>query len=238
MATRRQILKMLPAAGAAGALYSISGCAVSAEIPAMSKEAQQAMTPNQALLELKEGNQRFVSGKMLKRDLMNQVRETATGQFPFAVILGCIDSRSPPEIIFDQGIGDLFSPRIAGNFANTDIIGSIEFATKLAGAKLVVVMGHTECGAIRGACDNAQLGNLTHTLSNLMPAVYAVKDVKGDRNSQNSAFVQKVADENVRLTVKTLTERSQILKDLVAANQLMVVGAMHSVATGGVDFFS
>ncbi len=237
MTTRRQLLKMLPAAGAAGALYSISGCAVSAGIPAMSKEAQQAMTPEKALSALKEGNERFVTGNMLERNPMDQVRQTATGQYPFAVVLGCIDSRSLPELIFDQGIGDIFSPRIAGNFANTDIIGSIEFATKLAGAKLVVVMGHTDCGAIKGACDNAQLGNLTHTLSNLMPAVYAVTEVKGGRNSQNSAFVQKVADENVRQNVKSLTDRSPVLSDLVAAKQLKVVGSMHDISTGRVTFF-
>ena len=237
MTTRRQILKMLPAAGAAGAFFTISGCAVSAEIDAMSRESQQDMTPEQALSALKEGNERFVSRKMLKRNLMHQVHETASGQYPFAVVLGCIDSRVPPELVFDQGIGDIFSPRIAGNFANTDIIGSIEFTTKLAGAKLIVVLGHTECGAVKGACDNAQLGNLTQTLSNIMPAVYAVKNVQGERTSQNGVFVQKVADENVRLTVQALTDRSAVLNDLVVANQLKVVGAMHDVSTGRVTFF-
>ena len=236
MMNRRQLLKTLPVAAAAGALFTVAGRTLADEIPAMSRESQRNMTPEQALGALKDGNERFISGRMLKRDLMAQVRATAPGQYPFAVVLGCIDSRVPPELVFDQGIGDIFSPRIAGNFANTDIIGSIEFATELAGAKLVVVLGHTECGAVKGACDNVRLGNLTQTLSNLTPAVYAVKDVCDDRTSKNKAFVQMVADENVRLTVQALTERSSILKDLVARNRLKVVGAMHDVATGRVSF--
>ena len=233
---RRQLIKTLPAAAAAGALFTFAGRTLADEIPAMSRESQRNMTPEHALRALKEGNDRFISGKMLQRNLMAQVRATASGQYPFAVVLGCIDSRVPPELVFNQGIGDIFSPRIAGNFANTDIIGSIEFATELAGAKLVVVLGHTECGAVKGACDNVQLGNLTQTLSNLTPAVYAMKEVCDDRTSKNKAFVQKVADENVRLTVQAITERSAILKDLVAGNRLKVVGAMHDVATGRVSF--
>lgn len=236
--TRRQLLKIFPAAGATGFLFSLSGGIASAEVDAMSKNAQSAMTPEQALQSLKEGNERFISGKMLNRDLMAQVHATATGQFPYAVVLGCIDSRVPPVFVFDQGIGDIFSPRIAGNFANTDIIGSIEFATKLAGAKLIVVLGHTECGAIKGACDHAQLGNLTHTLSNITPAVEAVKDVEGDRTSKNSSFVQKVADKNVHLNVQALTKRSDVLNGLVEDKQLKIVGAMHDVATGKVSFFN
>lgn len=235
---RRQLLKSIPAAGLTGTIFSLSGAAASAEVAAMSKDAQQAMTPEQALQSLKDGNERFTNGKMLSRDLMAQVQATSSGQFPFAIVLGCIDSRVPPELVFDQGIGDIFSPRIAGNFANTDIIGSIEFATKLAGAKLIVVLGHTECGAVKGACDNARLGNLTHTLSNISPAVYSITNVKGDRSSKNHQFVQAVADENVRLTVNTLTDRSTILSSLVANNQLKIVGAMHDVSTGKVAFFS
>ena len=236
MMNRRQLLKLLPVATAAGALLKVSGRTLSAEIPAMSRESQRNMTPEQALSALKDGNERFVNGRMLHRNLMAQVRATASGQYPFAVVLGCIDSRVPPELVFDQGIGDIFSPRIAGNFASTDIIGSIEFATKLSGAKAVVVLGHTECGAVRGACDNVRLGNLTHTLSNISPAVYAVKDICDDRTSKNKAFVQKVADENVRLTVQALTERSAVLKELAVENQLTLVGAMHDVATGRVSF--
>lgn len=203
---------------------------------AMTAESQRAMTPDQALAELQAGNKRFLSGEMRNRDLMAQVNATATGQFPYAVVLGCIDSRVPPELVFDQGIGDIFTPRIAGNFANTDIIGSIEFATQLAGSKLIVVLGHTECGAVKGACDGAQLGNLTQTLSNIAPAVYAVNDVKGSRSSKNPDFVQQVADENVRLTVAALTERSAVLSQLVAENKLKIVGAMYDVATGQVSF--
>ncbi len=235
--TRRQLLKSIPAAGLAGTLFSLSGTTVSAEVAAMSKDAQHTMTPEQALQLLKDGNERFTNRKMLNRDLMAQVQATASGQFPFAVVLGCIDSRVPPELVFDQGIGDIFSPRIAGNFANTDIIRSIEFATKLAGAKLIVVLSHTECGAVKGACDNAQLGNLTHTLSNITPAVEAVKDVEDDRTSNNSLFVQKVADKNVHLTVHALTKRSEVLNGLVEEKRLKIVGAMHDVATGKVSFF-
>ena len=236
--TRRQLLKSIPAAGVAGALFALSGSAISAECPAMSKKAQMAMTPEQALQSLKDGNERFINGKVLNCDLMAQVRATASGQFPYAIVLGCIDSRVPPELVFDQGIGDIFSPRIAGNFANTDIIGSMEFATKLAGSKLIVVLGHTECGAVKGACDHAQLGNLTHTLSNITPAVEAVKDVEGERTSKNSSFVQKVADKNVHLTVQALTKRSDVLNGLVEEKRLKIVGAMHNVDTGKVSFFS
>jgi carbonic anhydrase len=234
MTTRRQLLKAIPAMTAT---LAISGHAMAAtEIPAMTKQARNQLTPDQALALLKDGNERFVSGKMLQRDLMAQVKATATGQFPFAGILGCIDSRVPPEVVFDQGIGDIFSARIAGNFANTDFIGSFEFATKLAGAKLIVVLGHTECGAIKGAADNAQLGNLTHTLSNLMPAVYAVTGVQGERDSANAAFVTAVAEENVRLNVKALFTRSAILHDLAEAGRIKIVGAMHDVSTGRVSF--
>ena len=166
------------------------------------------------------------------------MKATADGQYPFAVVLGCIDSRVPPEVIFDQGIGDIFSPRIAGNFANTDIIGSIEFATQLAGAKLIVVLGHTECGAVKGACDGAVMGNLTATLSNLAPAVYAVKDAGPDRTSKNAKFVQMVADANVKLTVEALSQRSSVLSQRVAKGELKIVGAMQSVATGKVQFLA
>jgi carbonic anhydrase len=233
MSTRREFLQRL---SGGAALLAVSGGAAFADVPAMSRERQRSMTPDQALAELKQGNERFMSGRMLKRDLLAQVRDTSAGQYPFAAVLACIDSRVSPELLFDQGIGDIFSPRIAGNFANTDIIGSLEFATKLSGARLVLVLGHTECGAIKGACDNVQLGNLTATLGNLGQAVYAATKTPGDRNSKNAAFVQEVADENVRLTVEALTERSAVLRDLVGANQLKIVGAMQDVRTGRVTF--
>ena len=150
--------------------------------------------------------------------------------------LGCIDSRVPPEIVFDQGIGDVFAPRIAGNFVNTDILGSMEFAAAAAGSKLIVVLGHTECGAVKGACDAVELGNLTQTLSNISPAIYAVRDVAGDRNSKNAAFVDAVAHMNVRMTVKNILDRSTVLAGLVAKGDLKIVGAMHDISTGVVTF--
>ena len=235
MSTRRQFLQLVTGGTA---LVAVSGFEAFAGVPAMSRERQKNMTPDQALAELKQGNERFVSGKMLQRDLLAQVRDTAAGQYPFAAVLACIDSRVSPELLFDQGIGDIFSPRIARNFANTDIIGSLEFATKLAGARLILVLGHTECGAIKGACDNVQLGNLTATLGNLGQAVYAATKTPGDRTSKNAAFVQEVADENVRLTVEALTERSAVLRGLVDDNQLKVTGAMQDVRTGRVSFFA
>jgi carbonic anhydrase len=235
MSTRREFLRSL---SAAAALAAVPGRAAFADVPAMSREEQRNMTPEQALARLKEGNERFVGGRMLPRNLMAQVRATAAGQYPFATVLACIDSRVAPELLFDQGIGDIFAPRIAGNFANTDIIGSLEFATKLAGAKLILVLGHSECGAIKGACDNVQLGNLTATLSNLGPAVYAATGVPGERNSKNAAFVREVTEQNVRLTVEALTERSAVLRDLARENHLGVVGAMHDIATGRVAFLA
>lgn len=209
-----------------------------AEAMTQTAESQAALTPAEALEMLKEGNARFVSGEMLDRDYMAQVAQTATGQFPFAVVLGCIDSRVPPELVFDQGIGDLFAPRIAGNFENTDILGSMEFATAVAGSKVVVVLGHTSCGAVKGACDNVELGNLTHTLAHIAPAVYAVRDdIEGPYTSSNPTFVQEVAELNVERTVQDIVERSSVMTDLVRAGDLIVIGAMHDVATGEVTFY-
>lgn len=233
MINRRRFIKSV---AATGLLFTTAARVASANQPVMSRQAQMTITPDDALQELVQGNERFVSSKMLQRDLMAQVRATATGQYPFAAVVGCIDSRVPPELVFDQGIGDIFSGRIAGNFVNTDMIGSLEFATKLAGSKLIVVLGHTECGAIRGAVDNVQLGNLTHTLSNLLPAVYSVVELEGERNSKNKAFVQKVAEVNVRLNVEALSTRSGVLRDLVEQGKLKIVGAMHDIGTGRVTF--
>ena len=204
---------------------------------ALTAETQAALTPEQVLLRLKDGNERFVQGTAVERDFMGQVRETSTGQFPMAAILGCIDSRVPHEIVFDKGVGDIFSARVAGNFVNTDILGSLEFATAVAGSKVVVVLGHTECGAVKGACDGVELGNLTATLSNIAPAVYAVDDIEGPRTSANKAYVQAVAHENVEMTVRNMVERSPVMHRLVEAGDLIVVGAMHDVATGEVTFF-
>ena len=209
-----------------------------AEAMTQTAESQAAMSPADALQALKDGNARFVSGNMLERDLRKQVAETSMGQYPFAVVLGCIDSRVPPELVFDQGIGDLFAPRIAGNFENTDILGSMEFATAVAGSKVVVVLGHTSCGAVKGACDNVELGNLTHTLAHIAPAVYAVRDdVPGPYTSSNPTFVQAVAELNVERTVEDILERSSVMAGLVESGDLIVVGAMHDVATGEVTFY-
>ena len=165
-------------------------------------ESQSDMTPSQAIGMLKEGNTRFTRSAPVSRDYQSQVADTAGGQYPFAAVVSCIDSRIPTEIIFDQGIGDIFNARIAGNFVNEDILGSLEFACKVAGAKAIVVMGHTSCGAIKGACDKAELGNLTQMLEKIMPAVDAVETAEGtDRSSANAAFVDAVAAKNVELTL-------------------------------------
>jgi carbonic anhydrase len=200
------------------------------------KETQVAISTDDAIAMLKAGNERFVKGEMLKRDLRAQVSATASGQYPFAVVLGCIDSRVPPEIVFDQGIGDIFAPRIAGNFVNTDILGSMEFATAVAGSRAIVVLGHTDCGAIKGACDGVELGNLTHTLSNLSPAVYATPSTTGERTSKNAAFVNAVTHTNVKMTVQNILDRSPVIRSLVDQGKVKVVGAIHDIGSGKVTF--
>ena len=173
---------------------------------------------------------------MQNRDLMAQVKATSTGQFPHSIVLSCIDSRVPPELVFDQGLGDIFAPRVAGNYVDTDMLGNMEFGAAVAGSKLIVVLGHSECGAVKGACDNVKLGNLTHTLTNLAPAVYEVTDVPGERSSKNAAFVDAVAHKNVNLMVDNILTRSPTLAGLVDEGKLMVVGAMYNVGTGTVTF--
>jgi carbonic anhydrase len=205
--------------------------------PVLTQEAQAALTPDAALERLRAGNERFATNTLYERDYPAEVAGTAAGQYPFAVVLTCMDSRTPPELVFDQGLGDVFSIRVAGNYADTDVIGGMEFATAVAGAKLIVVMGHTECGAVKGACDHVELGNLTHTLSNLAPAVYATTDVEGPRTSANKAFVNAVAHMNVRMTVEDILERSPIIRGLVEEGNVRVVGAMRDVATERVTFF-
>jgi carbonic anhydrase len=188
---------------------------------AQTKESQDQMTAASALQELKDGNQRFIQKKQLSRDLMQQVSETSTGQFPFATVLSCIDSRVSSELIFDQGIGDIFSVRIAGNFVNEDILGSMEFASKLAGTKLVLVLGHTACGAVKGACDHARLGNLTALINKIEPAVDAVKEPADEsmRNSSNIDFVNDVAEVNVKMTIDNIRAQSQVLKEMEDAGE-------------------
>ncbi len=203
---------------------------------AQNKKSQSDITPETALGMLKEGNERFVAKKMLNRNLMFQVEQTANGQWPYAVVLGCIDSRVPAEIIFDQGIGDIFNARVAGNFVNTDILGSIEYGCKVAGSKLVVVLGHEGCGAVKGACDNVKLGNITPMLDNLKQALDAVTDITDDRSSANKEFVQKVVEANVQLTVEDVRSQSPILKEMEDNAEIAIVGAIYDVATGKVKF--
>jgi len=200
------------------------------------QETQVSMTPAEVLSRLKEGNARFVANRQASRDLMEQVRITGEGQYPFAVVLGCVDSRVSPELVFDQGIGDIFSARVAGNFVNTDILGSMEFACKVAGSKAIVVLGHTKCGAIMGACDNVQLGNLTGMLSNLLPAVDAVPAPPEGPTSQNAEFVQQVADKNVELTIEAIKKQSPVLNEMLENGEIAIVGAMYDVETGKVSF--
>ena len=226
---------LIAAAGSSLALSTLRAHAAQTAVT-QTKQSQGATTPQKALQMLKEGNMRFVQGNMLKRDLMQQVKDTGSGQFPFAAIVGCIDSRASNELIFDQGIGDIFSARIAGNFVNDDILGSLEFACAAAGARLIVVLGHTECGAVKGACDDVVLGNLTRTLANIKPAVAAVSGYDSDRSSSNKAFVQAVTDKNVLLTVELIRERSSILRDMINTGQIGLVGAMYDVHTGKVSF--
>jgi carbonic anhydrase len=220
----------------AGSLLSFNRAFAADQCAALTPERQAALNPDDALAKLKAGNERFVSRNMRNCDLLDQVRATSAGQFPSVVIVGCIDSRVPPELVFDQRIGDVFSARVAGNIINDDIIGSSEFATKLAGAKLIVVLGHSECGAVKGAIDGAKLGELTQLLAKIRPAVEASKDAPGVHTSKNADFVQQVAITNAKLAAENLTKGSEVLRDLVAAKQLKIVSAMHDVATGRVTF--
>jgi carbonic anhydrase len=199
---------------------------------------QGAVTPDQALQRLMDGNRRLLAGKTVNCDLLAQIEASASDQAPFAAIVGCIDSRVPPELVFDQRLGSAFVARIAGNFVNTDILGSLEFATKVMGARLVLVLGHSACGAIKGAIDNVQLGNLSATLSNIWPAVEATTGIAGERSSTNRAFVQAVAEENVRLTARLVLDRSPIMSGLAEAGALKVAAAMHDVATGRVTLLA
>jgi len=198
---------------------------------------QQATSPEDALRMLQEGNERFASGKTINCDLMAQVRATATGQAPFAAIVGCIDSRVPPELVFDQRLGAIFAARIAGNFVNTDIIGSLEYSCKVAGAKAIVVLGHSDCGAIKGAIDQAKLGNLTEMLSHLEPAVAATK-FAGKRTSKDKKLVQAVADTNAQLAARMILGRSPVLKEMADKKEIVVAAAMHDLETGRVSFFT
>ncbi|WP_374400727.1 carbonic anhydrase family protein [Flavobacterium sp.] len=204
---------------------------------AHNKETQAQMTPRKALQFLQEGNDRFINNLKANRNLLEQVNETRDGQWPFATILSCIDSRTSAELIFDQGLGDVFSVRIAGNIVNTDILGSMEFACKVAGSKLIVVLGHSKCGAVKGACDHVEMGNLTELLSKIQPAVYEEKVTTSERSSKNSEFVENVAEINVKRSVRNIIERSFVLEQMLDQGQIGIVGAMHDIESGKVTFY-
>lgn len=201
------------------------------------QETRDKLTPGTALEILKEGNDRFIKNLKTNRNLLEQVNATRDGQWPFATILSCIDSRTSAELVFDQGLGDIFSIRIAGNIINTDILGSMEFACKIAGSKLIVVLGHSKCGAVKGACDHVEMGNLTELLAKLQPAVYQEKYTTADRTSNNPAFVENVSMINVKRNVKIIIERSFIIKELIEQGTLGVVGAMYNIETGAVEWY-
>jgi carbonic anhydrase len=220
-------------------LLTLSAVAVadSQQYKTFDKAAQAEVTPKMAIEMLKQGNARFVAGDSIQRDLLEQAKTTAAGQYPWAVVLSCLDSRSAPEIVFDQGVGDLFVGRVAGNVVDTTMLGSFEFAAKVAGAKVIVVMGHTDCGAVKGACDGVEMGNLTQLLDEIEPAIEAIATPAGEpRNSSNKAFVSKVIDMNAVMQANEILARSEVLRDMVAAGELLVVPAVHDLSTGKVTF--
>lgn len=204
----------------------------------ITKEFQDSITPSMALKLLEEGNKRFVNNLKTNRNLLQQANETSDGQHPFAVVLSCIDSRTSAELIFDQGLGDIFSVRIAGNIVNEDILGSMEFACKLSGSKIIVVLGHTKCGAVKGACDQAEMGNLTALLAKIRPAVDDESDTTENRTSKNAVFVENVARINVKRTVKAIMERSTIIEHMIDSGEIGIVGGMHDLSTGQVTYYN
>jgi len=204
---------------------------------AQTKETQDNYTPQSAIEALMEGNKRFLKNEQVDHNLLQQIKDTTSGQYPFAVVLSCIDSRVPAEIIFDQGIGDIFSARVAGNIVNEDLLGSIEYGCKVAGSKAVIVLGHTGCGAVKGACDDVQLGNITPLLSKIKPAVKAVAlpTSTEERTSANKKFVNEVVYKNVHMTIEEIKKQSPVLKEMQDAGEITIVGAVYDVASGAVD---
>lgn len=235
--SRRSILKKTLAVSA----LSISGI-TALSLPSisfaasLSKEERDSMTPEAVIEHFKQGNLRFRENRPMKHDYLAQKRNSLTGQYPAAVILSCIDSRAPAEIVLDTGIGETFNSRVAGNISNTDILGSMEFACAVAGAKLVLVMGHTRCGAVRGAIDNVELGNLTHLLDEIKPAIEKTEYV-GERKGNNYDFVDAVAKKNVELTIENIRQKSPILKKLESQGKIKIIGSMYHLLGGKVDFF-
>lgn len=229
------ILRNVVVAAVIGASAVFVGCkSTGSQSATVTKEIQQSTTPDQALANLMAGNARFVAGTSINRDWKSEVKATAKGQYPPAIVLSCIDSRTSPEITFDQGMGDIFAPRIAGNFANTDIIGSMEFATAVMGSRLIMVVGHTECGAIKGAADKVRLGNLTSVIEAIEPAAAGVSAGAGERSSKNHVFVDNLAIANVERAVSQIRERSEIIAKLEKEGKVKIVGAMYDISTGKV----
>ena len=200
----------------------------------INKEKQDSLTPEKVLDALMAGNERFTGNSMQERDYSSQINQTSGGQWPQAVVLSCIDSRVPVETVFDQGVGDIFVARVAGNFENTDILGSMEYSCKVAGSKLVFVLGHEACGAVKAACDNVELGNITHLLSNIKPAVEAT-ETDGEKNSKNDSFVAGVVENNVKLTIERIREKSPILKEMEDKGEIKIVGGVYSISNGKVS---
>jgi carbonic anhydrase len=235
---RRALLKSAVAIAASGAIgSSLVGAPEPSYAAALSKEQRDKLSPDQIVEALRQGNERFRTGKMAAHDYLAQKRATATGQYPAAVILSCIDSRAPAEIILDVGIGETFNARVAGNIADEDLLGSLEFACALAGAKVILVMGHTACGGIKGAIDGAQLGNLTGLLDRIKPAIEATH-YQGDRTSKNAEFVDQVARSNVRHTLSEIRRGSEVLAALERDGKVKLVGSMYNLVGGRVDFFN
>jgi carbonic anhydrase len=233
---RRSFLK---ASGAATAMAFVGAGALSniAHADALTKAQRDKLSPDDILAHMKMGNKRFYTGKRMDFNFLAQQRASAKGQYPAAILLTCVDSRAPAETIMDLRIGDIFNSRVAGNVESSDILGSMEFACKLAGAKVVLVMGHTACGAIKGAIDNAELGNLTGLLAKIKPAVAATM-YAGERTSKNYAFVDAVARKNVEITITNIRKASPVLAELESKGTIKIAGAMYSVETGVVDFFA
>ena len=252
LASRRAFMKTSTAAAAVG-LLAACGVKPAAEAPAaaavaeptlteltvgaLTQETRDALTPDQIIEKFKEGNARFRTGTKITRDFLAEQQATAAGQFPMAVLLSCIDSRAPAEVLLNLGIGDVFNCRLAGNVQNADILGSMEFTTKLAGAKVVLVMGHSACGAVAGAIADAKLGNLTQLLAKIKPAI-AATEYTGDRTAGNAAFVDAVAKKNVELTVAGIRKGSSVIADLEKAGAVKIVGSFYDIATGTVDFLA
>jgi carbonic anhydrase len=236
--SRRALLKSTMGIASLGVIGApLLGVPELSDAAALTADMRDKLTPDQIIEAMKQGNERFRTGKMSPHDYLAQKRATVAGQYPAAVILSCIDSRAPAEIILDARIGDTFNARIAGNIANDDLLGSLEFACAVAGAKVVLVMGHTACGAIKGAIDGAQLGNLTGLLNKIKPAVDATH-YEGERTSKNGEFVDEVAKTNVRLTIGAIRERSAVLAGLEKDGKIKIVGSMYRLAGGRVDFFT